>query len=492
MDFIRKDKDLYNILTKLGQQAESGGLDPNKNARVLQILSKNLGEALQSYVPPKPSTQEGFHGGDKENPNPKLYLESLQSDIDFLDYLSFANIKYGSTQLVYLNGMLPETVAKDQYVKYPKPKDNQGKEFKYWINKRYIISLLEDLQKSGQNNKLLATRVGKLIKQFSDNTGESFNPNDRLPSEKSGQPQIVDSIPKRVNPENTSEVGGIPLMDTDLKSDGDFNAWVGRNGVVIIKNGKDVPVADRNNICDFISYLYSRAYNYATFSSDPARKSLGTYYAKQMQNIAGAHSCPIGQSAGKTNQNGSPDKDKQSGGREGLTDNEVVAQLRNIVPNLPLNTRTIDFRKISEWALLINRVLPKQEQFPTGDMDGLRENIVKYLKSGANPAGYQYDLSKSPDDVSALLKEPGQSLKFLSLLRQLVDNVAESVQQIISVYGSKLEADTQAYQYILNQVGHDASSYSIAQQNKTMLSSTMRSLQSTLPRYMQQMQQKGK
>jgi hypothetical protein len=488
MDFIRKDKDLYNILTKLGQQAESGGLDPNKNAKVLQVLSKNLGEALQSYVPPKPSTQEGFHGGDKENPNPKLYLESLQTDIDFLDYLSFANIKHGSTQLVYLNGMLPETIDKSEYVKYPKPKDNQGKEFKYWIHKRYIRYLLEDLQSSGQSNKLLATRVGKLIKQFSDNSGESFDPAD-----KSGQSQQIDALPKLINPENPMEQGNIYLFTTDLKSDNDFNDWLNRAQLQLAKGGKNVPVADMNNICDFISYLYRRAYNYANLSgNNKERIGLGQYYAKQIYSIAQTHSCPIGKPAGQPNQGGSPDKDKQQGGREGLTDNEVVAQLRSIVPNLPLNTRTIDFRKISEWALLINRVLPKQEQFPTGDMDGLRENIVNYLKSGANPAGYQYDLSKSPDDVLALLKEPGQSLKFLSLLRQLVDNVAESVQQIISVYGSKLEADRQAYQYILNQVGHDASSYSIAQQNKTRLSSVMRSLQSTLPRYMQQMQQKGK
>ncbi len=484
MDFIRNDKDLFTKLLKIGQE-ESNALNADKNAEALESILKNVEDNLKDYVPFKPEAQSSFHGGDQNNPAPKLFLNDLQTPISFLNYLKLSKVKYKSTILVYdhysktsMNTGLQNKVLEDEvsslppeqqkeYIKYPKPIDKKQDQFTYWIHKKYILMLLEDLQKTAQDNRLLEIRVGKIIQELSNNTGESFNPKDQAPSDKSGQPQLLDTLPKKINPKTTNENGPVRLMDTDLKTDQDFNNWVGKNGFSIITDDGELPAADKNNVCQLITYLYTRAHNAAAYNQDPTKRELAEFYAKQMLKISNTNSCGIGQST-TTNKPEQPNKNTNDR-TPGLTDDQAAELFKKMVPYLPLNTRTIDFGKISVWLRVLNQALPPTNKFSSGDIDDLTQDAVLLLKNNQNAANYRFNLSQSGEDVIQSLKLQNSYNPFLHKLVEIVSRVEDSIHQLIYVYGDKLKADREAYAYILNQVGNSASDYSIALQNKSML-----------------------
>lgn len=486
MDFIRNDKDLFAKLLKIGQE-ESNALSAEKNAEALDSILKNVEENLKDYVPPQPEAK--FHGGAPGNPEPKLFLNDLQNPISFLNYLKNSQIKYRSTTLVYdhhpktssqpglriledeVNSLSP--AQQKEYIKYPKPIDNKQDLFTYWIHKKYVLLLLEDLQNSSKDNRLLETRVGKIIQELSTNSGESFNPDDQSPSDKTGLPQLLDTLPNIINTNNPGESGRVQLMDTDLKTVQDFVNWGSKNIAGIIAGKTPQKPISNDNICQLINHLYTRVYKGLNSGRNKDQDGkLAQYYAKQILTISNAYSCNIGQSPASGN---TGDKQPGSGGRnatENLTDNDPAMLFKKLVPYLPLTTSSIDFKRISIWLQALDSALPPKDKFDgAAHITNLMQDAARLLKPSlsANASNYAFELSSSGSDVIQSLSQQNNYLPFLGKLVEIVNLVSESVRRLIVVYGEKLKADPEAYSHIVFQIGSSATGASIASQNKTML-----------------------
>jgi len=475
MSFIIKDKDLFNKLFKIAQEAPSQ-VNPEYPSLVFEGLLENLERNLQVYSEDQFVSQRG---------NSELYLKNLQSTYQFLLFLQQNGVLFENKPLsIYHDPDLQENdpnqhiikykyfgVNPELYLKYPA---NRKQDFRFWVYKdgvtRFIKSLYDKSKNEDQGGKLLKVLLDRLLVDMNSSLGGNIiDPNKKeAPVNKETN---VDGFPTNFRLNFPYDKGNVPLTVGDLDSLDTLKSFFtpGRK-LYVIENNQFINGLE--NICKILEILQKRSEIYKYASTGTPNANVFEYYYQQITSFLSQANCSV--SGGSKD-----DKDGEDGGdgnrdrRQRGSDTGNFTDLNRLISSLPLNLNTINFRAITDFFRVLLEFAGNNEDKGTyqqyaSDVSSNIARIRSLLRAGDNVVSYSFDLNSRPVSILHEIQEKSQYSVFLELLGRIV----ETTRRAILYLKSKGQDISPTYMQALNaQVGYSASSAnSIAHQNLQILS----------------------
>lgn len=487
MSFITQDKNLIKALLKIANNKyaqQTPPPDPIKNNQIITGLVNKLKRNLDNYT-------EGDFVSLRENS--ELNLVNLQSDYQLLLFLQQNGIMYeGQPLSVAHTPGLPDNRQGEQhynkiqgldkklYVKYPKPKDGKGDDFRFWINKNGILEFLRSLYNRSKDTSaggnLLKVLLDKLVIAINTNSGQPIDPTSK-PAPKLPETTEIDKFPNPYELSDPGKQGDVILRLKDINNQDNFKGWLTR--LPVTQNGTNLfAPANDENICKVLSPILQRAQYYVNFninSDDPLTKQKFDFYYSQIKSFMNANNCNVNTNVPTTTEKPGgtgTDGDKESGDRKRTQQAMPEQNLDQLIRRLPLNMSIINFSAIREFFEYV-------EQYSYDSVDRQRYEQIKN-RINSNITFYQsllkpqadltsFNLSANVAEFQSTLRESSNYSGALEKLMFIVGDTRNGIAYLQNKLGPGIREEYKSA--LASQVGQSATSgSSIAAQNLEVLS----------------------
>jgi len=490
MSFVTQDKDLIKALLKIANnkyaQAQTPPPDPIKNNQIITGLVNKLKNNLDNYT-------EGDFVSTRDNA--QLNLVNLQSGYQFLLFLQQNGIMYNNQPLSivhmpnlgpdrqkeqHYNILLGRGLNKNDYVKYPKPKDGPGDDFRFWINKEGITEFLRSLynrsKDQGSGGNLLKVLVDKLLVDINTKSGQTINPNSK-PVPRLPETTPIDRFPNPYNLSDPFKQGNVILTLKDINNQSNFESWLAR--LPVTENGVELAgPANKKNICKVLEPISNRAENYIKYfgsEQDSPEKQKYDFYFSQIESFMSANNCNVNTNVPATTEK--PEKgtgtdgNKESGDRKRTQTVMSDQNLDALVRRLPLNMNTINFVYIKNF---FRYLVGYTENAEDKSRFQRYENVVnsyigQYQQLLSVENTETFNLRTSPREFQAKLQNASNYAGALEYLALVVSNTRDAIADL----KTNLEGNVSDYvmSSLESQVGSSGTSgNSIASQNLQIIS----------------------